>query len=145
MSFCVLCCRTGYVDVESGWWRSRFSRRGSRLVDRRRGYPGAARDREAAAAIILTCRAIEKRPLCVSQRASRSRNRGGVYPGETFDPSAQCPVLARTSLPMRRRPAIRLDIPRVKKGHDSRSAGSSWSADKLNAGLPRSSEAGKKR
>jgi hypothetical protein len=41
-------------------WRSRVSQRNSRLVDRRRGYPGAARDPDAAAAFILTCRAIEK-------------------------------------------------------------------------------------
>jgi len=40
---------------------SRVSQRNSRLVDRRRGYPGAALDREAAAAIILTRRTIEKR------------------------------------------------------------------------------------
>jgi len=58
--------RLGSVALLIAAAASRVSRsvcgvqRNSRLVDRRRGYPGAARDPDAAAAFILTCRAIEK-------------------------------------------------------------------------------------
>jgi len=59
-SVALLIAAAAFTRLPFRMWRSRVSQRNSRLVDRRRGYPGAARDPDAAAAFILTCRAIEK-------------------------------------------------------------------------------------